>query len=526
MINASGITTPKIATIIVNYKAATLITENLDSLISEHQSLPGSTIIIVDNDSGDEDVEILQTAIEKYQSEKIDVELIAHDENVGFARGNNIALRALLKRENPPDFFFLLNPDAYVHPGAINELSDFLLTNPKAGAAGAKLVGLDDSAQRSSFRFFSIISEFETTVRTGIFSKIFSKWRVAPEQEDVEHETDWVCGAAVMMRREALLAAGLFDETYFLYYEETDLMLQMKRAGWGIWYVPAAKAVHMVGQSTGVIEGKTNDDVPPDYWFQSRNYFFRKNYGGLKFFLANLAWVFGASVFFLRRFISGKDTKGLRVTIISFYKNLFAAKLETRKANIMPTDQDVFSSTLLPGTTNENPDDIGYWALVREDLRAQEGGVFAQGFWALFNHRFGNWRMGIKTKIIRMPMTVIYRVWYKGVQMFAGIDLPYSTKVGRRVTLEHFGGMILVARSIGDDVTIRQNTTFGIRSVEEVGLNPTIGNHVDIGVGAVILGGVSIGDHAVIGANAVVLKAVPEKHLAVGVPARIINKES
>ncbi len=176
------------------------------------------------------------------------------------------------------------------------------------------------------------------------------------------------------------------------------------------------------------------------------------------------------------------------------------------------------------GETNENPADIKFWALVGEDMRAQEDGFWAQGFWALFNHRFGNWRMSVKPKLLRAPLSLLYRIWRKWVQMTCGIDIPYTVKVGRRVTLEHFGGMILVARSIGDDVTIRQNTTFGVKSKADLNGKPMIGNNVDIGVGAVLLGHIRIGDGAVIGANSVVLKDVPSGAIAVGAPARIIER--
>ena len=134
--------------------------------------------------------------------------------------------------------------------------------------------------------------------------------------------------------------------------------------------------------------------------------------------------------------------------------------------------------------------------------------------------------MGVRSKIFRAPLTLIYRIWHKLVQITAGIDLPYTTKVGRRVTLEHFGGMILVAREIGNDVTIRQNTTFGVRNKEELTGKPIIGDHVDIGVGAVLIGHVTIGDHAVIGANAVVLDDVPPYGVAVGAPAATIKIRS
>ena len=177
------------------------------------------------------------------------------------------------------------------------------------------------------------------------------------------------------------------------------------------------------------------------------------------------------------------------------------------------------------GAANRNPDDITFFALVAEDYRSQDGGLLSQGFWALFWHRFGNWRMSVKPKALRAPLSVTYKIGAKLTQWFAGIDLPYTVNIGRRVRLEHFGGMILVARAIGDDVTIRQNTTFGIVRTDRLRDWPVIGDGADIGAGAAILGRVDVGLGAKVGANAVVLQDVPESAVAVGVPARIVTKD-
>lgn len=177
------------------------------------------------------------------------------------------------------------------------------------------------------------------------------------------------------------------------------------------------------------------------------------------------------------------------------------------------------------GRANRNPDDIGFLALVAEDYRTHGMAPFSQGFWALFWHRFGNWRMSVRPKILRIPLTVLYRLGRQFSEWLGGIMLPYTVVVGRRVRIEHFGGMILIARAIGDDVIIRQNTTFGIARTDRLGEWPVIGDEVDIGAGAAILGAVKIGRGAKIGANAVVLKDIPSGAIAVGVPARIVKPQ-
>lgn len=177
-----------------------------------------------------------------------------------------------------------------------------------------------------------------------------------------------------------------------------------------------------------------------------------------------------------------------------------------------------------PGFQNMNPKDIGFWALVAEDLATHDRKVFAQGFWALFWHRFGNWRMGVRPWILRAPLTLIYRIMHRMTQWFCGIELPYTVIVGRRVKLEHFGGMILVADRIGNDVIIRQNTTLGITGADAPCARPTIGDGVELGAGAVVIGGVLIGDRARVGANAVVVKDVPPGISVGGVPARPLGR--
>jgi serine O-acetyltransferase len=172
------------------------------------------------------------------------------------------------------------------------------------------------------------------------------------------------------------------------------------------------------------------------------------------------------------------------------------------------------------GASNLNPPDIGFWALVHEDFITHERDWFSQGFWAVFWHRFGNARMSCP-RVVRLPMTLVYHVMRKLCQVVGGIKLDYTVALGRRVKIEHFGGMILGARSIGSDVIIRQNTTMGIRSLDDLNGKPIIEDGVNIGAGAVIVGHIVIGAHSVIGANCVVSRSVPPGSFVRSAPVEI-----
>jgi len=174
------------------------------------------------------------------------------------------------------------------------------------------------------------------------------------------------------------------------------------------------------------------------------------------------------------------------------------------------------------GDRNQNPPGIGLLALLREDLRTHEGNLFEQGFWAVAVHRFGNWRMG-QRKLLRVPFTLLYRFLFKCVEWTCGITLPYTVKLGRRVRIWHHSGMILHARSIGDDVHIRHNTTFGVVRRDHNTEIPVIEDRVDMGCGVCVLGNVIVGHDTIIGANAVVVVDVPPYSVVVGVPGRVIK---
>lgn len=157
----------------------------------------------------------------------------------------------------------------------------------------------------------------------------------------------------------------------------------------------------------------------------------------------------------------------------------------------------------------------------REDWITHERDPWRQGVWVLAVYRFGRWRYGVRPALLRRPLSLLYKFAKVAVQIMTGIDLPCEASVGRRLKIEHFSGIIVSGDAvIGDDVVIRNGVTIGLRRTGEPGA-PVIGNGVDIGAGAKLLGAITIGDGAVIGANAVVLGDVPPGALAVGIPARV-----
>lgn len=159
---------------------------------------------------------------------------------------------------------------------------------------------------------------------------------------------------------------------------------------------------------------------------------------------------------------------------------------------------------------------------IRADFRAHGSNWGAQGFWAMAVYRLGRWRYRIRPRILRLPFSALYHVLFKLVQIVAGIELPCEVPVGRNFIMEHSGGMVISGYAcIGDDCRIRPGVVIGLARVDEP-CAPTLGNNVDVGVGAKLLGNITIGDNVRIGANAVVVHDVPANSVAVGVPARII----
>jgi serine O-acetyltransferase len=169
------------------------------------------------------------------------------------------------------------------------------------------------------------------------------------------------------------------------------------------------------------------------------------------------------------------------------------------------------------------PEKLSLRDLLAEDFATHDGLLMEPGFWAVAVHRLGERAAG--AGLARGPLVMADRLLATAVDWTWGIYLPASVHLGRRVRIWHHGSIVINARSVGNDVHLRQNTTIGpvyTRDANRPECLPVLGDRVDIGAGACVLGGVSVGIGAIVGANSVVVDDVPSGATAFGVPARIL----
>jgi N-acetylglucosaminyl-diphospho-decaprenol L-rhamnosyltransferase len=311
---------PCVLVVIVNYRTPQLTINCLHSLVSEVRALSGTQVVVVDNHSGDRSSEQIESAIAREGwSDWATVLSVKH--NGGFAFGNNLVLRSGLNSGNPPPYFLLLNPDTVVRERSLQVLVDFMEHNAQVGIAGSRLEDPDGTPQCSAFRFHTLFSELDSALRLGIISKLLDKWVIAPPVASTPHQTDWVAGASMIIRREVLETSGLMDEAYFLYYEEVDFCLQAHKSGWSCWYVPESRVVHLVGQSSGVTNKKIIPQRLPQYWFDSRRRYFLKNHGWCYTALTDLVWLMGFTLWRCRRVFQGKPDRDPPYLWRDFFSN-------------------------------------------------------------------------------------------------------------------------------------------------------------------------------------------------------------
>jgi GT2 family glycosyltransferase len=244
-------------------------------------------LVIVDNDSADGSFEALSKGVAARGW--TGVRVLQSGQNGGFGAGNNFGIRAGCSDGGTAEYVYILNPDAFPDAGAIGALVAYLDQNPCVGFAGSYIHGGDGAAHVTAFRFPSIASEFEGAARIGPISRLLTRAAVPLPLPEQSRAVDWLAGASLMMRMRVLEQIGLFDEGFFLYFEETDLCRRAKRAGWPTHYVRESSVTHIGSVSTGMKDWQR----VPGYWFESRWYYFTKNHGRVYAVLATLAHLAG-----------------------------------------------------------------------------------------------------------------------------------------------------------------------------------------------------------------------------------------
>jgi GT2 family glycosyltransferase len=282
-----------LSVLIVSWNVRDLLADCLASiaagpvtLIAPDGTLPGegdllTEVIVVDSASSDGTPDLVRARFPW-------VTLIACDENIGFTRGNNLALARARGR-----YLLLLNPDTVVHDDALPALVHHLDTQPEVGIAGPRVLNADGSTQSTRRRFPTPLTAFfeSTWLQSHAPRRILDRYYVTDQPDDGIYEVDWVQGCALLARRAVYEQIGGLDEGYVMFSEELDWCRRARLAGWRVHYVGTARITHYGGQSTGQVETRKHI-----YFQQSKLRYFRKYHGrafafALRLFLlVSYAW--------------------------------------------------------------------------------------------------------------------------------------------------------------------------------------------------------------------------------------------
>lgn len=253
----------EVTIIIVSYNTRAELEACLSSLASAPPGIPHA-ITVVDNASSDGTIEALKN---RWPG----VRLIELDRNAGFGAANNVAIRAAAS-----EYVLLLNSDTLVRPGAIDVLVEALASDRGAAAAAPRLVGLDGRPEISFGRVIGPVNE----LRQKLIGRLYDRGWPAAERwvarmTSRPHRPEWLSGACLLVRRTDAVAAGLFDERYFLYAEDVDFCAALRALGRHLLFVPGAEVVHVRGAS-----GRRRPEATERAYRRSQLAFYRKHHPG------------------------------------------------------------------------------------------------------------------------------------------------------------------------------------------------------------------------------------------------------
>jgi GT2 family glycosyltransferase len=290
---------------ISSYRVPDLTIDCLRSLSREIDRIPGTKVGVCENGTGGDAADRLRRAIEENGWGRW-VELTEIYPNRGFTGGTNAVIRPALESDDPPEYVLLLNADTIVLEHALDTLVAFMDSHPKAGMAASTFLSAEGKLQPTVFRFPGILNELDRGLRLGVVSKLLAPWASVPPPPRQACTADWVCAACAILRRTMLEQIGLLDEGLYTYFDDVDIGLRARRAGWETWYVPESRVIHLEGVSTGIASHLARPARRPPYWFEARRRFFLRNYGALYTALADAAFISGYAIWRLRRWLQRK----------------------------------------------------------------------------------------------------------------------------------------------------------------------------------------------------------------------------
>jgi GT2 family glycosyltransferase len=255
---------PDVSIIIVNWNTRQLLADCINDVKSYTHDLTYE-IIVVDNASSDGSQEMVRATFP-------DVHLIANNENVGFARANNQAIRCSRGR-----YVLLLNSDAFVRDQTIAQTVAFMDAHPAAGMVGCKLRYADGRLQPSCTTFPTLFTELLiATQLERLFpkSRLFGAYRMTYWDFNDIREVDVIMGAYMLVRATAIEQLGMLDESYFMYSEEVDWCYRFKQNGWKVYFYPYVETIHLWGGSSKPVRVEMLIQL-----YLSRVAFFRRYYG-------------------------------------------------------------------------------------------------------------------------------------------------------------------------------------------------------------------------------------------------------
>lgn len=233
MAASSPASAPSLSICILSWNTRQLLSDCLASIYADPAAAAWQ-VIVVDNDSQDDSADMVANDFPQ-------VELVRSERNLGFAGGNNLAL----KRAGAPTLL-LLNSDTRVQVGALGRMLDVLAADARVGVVGPRLEKADGALELSCGRPPGLMAEI---VHKLLLHRVFPYFRFGRWNHREQRNVGWVTGACLMVRRAAVEAAGPLDDTIFMCFEDLEWCMRLRAAGWQIVYEPAATVIHLEGRS-------------------------------------------------------------------------------------------------------------------------------------------------------------------------------------------------------------------------------------------------------------------------------------